>query len=116
MPIRYRNRFVLRALGVALLSIVAAGVAMGQDDVIRIEANLVSVPISVFDRDGRYVANLSKEDFHIFENGEEQEITYFGTSDEPITVVMLLDRSGSMGLYMGQMATAASSFVKELRP
>jgi hypothetical protein len=45
-------------------------------DVVRIDTNLVTVPVSVVDRDGRYIADLQKEDFHLAEDGVEQEIAY----------------------------------------
>lgn len=87
-----------------------------QDDTIRIDTNLVSVPVTVLDRDGRYITNLKKEDFQIFEDGVEQEIAVFETIEQPFTVMLLLDSSGSMNNYLKNIANAASAFVKELRP
>src|SRR5437763_5262794 len=48
-----------------------------QDDVVRVDTNLVTVPVSVLDRDGRYLPDLQKEDFVIYEDGIQQEIGYF---------------------------------------
>ncbi len=48
-----------------------------QDDVIRVDTDLVTIPATVLDRDGRYIINLKKEDFRIFENGVEQEVEFF---------------------------------------
>lgn len=52
-------------------------------DVVRIETNLVTVPVSVVDRDGRYISDLQKEDFHLAEDGIDQEIAYFSTVEKP---------------------------------
>lgn len=87
-----------------------------QDETIRVDTNLVTIPATVFDREGRYVANLKKEDFQIFENGVEQEVSLFETVEEPFTVLILLDRSGSMTEYLLQLANASSAFVRQLRP
>ena len=47
------------------------------------------------DRNGRYVADLTKEDFLLFENGVEQEVAYFAAVEKPFTVVLMLDTSAS---------------------
>src|SRR5438046_901707 len=58
-------------------------------------AALVTVPAIVMDRDGRYVANLHKEDFAIYENGVEQSLAYFMSVEKPFTVALIMDVSGS---------------------
>lgn len=89
----------------------------GQDlDVLRIDTNLVTVPVSVIDRDGRYISDLRKEDFHLAEDGVEQEIAYFGTVEKPFTVVLMLDTSASTWSKLGQIKDAAEVFVEQLRP
>jgi Ca-activated chloride channel family protein len=85
-------------------------------DTVRIDTSLVSVPVSVVDRDGRYISNLSREDFHIFEDGVEQDITYFATIEKPFTVVLMLDTSASTWSKLGEIKAAAKAFVEELRP
>ena len=90
---------------------------VGQDlDVVRIDTNLVTVPVSVVDRDGRYISDLLKEDFHIVEDGVEQEIAYFGTVEKPFTVVLMIDTSASTWSKLGQIKDAAEVFVEQLRP
>ena len=93
-----------------------AGQVDEQDDVVRVETNLVTVPASVMDRDGRYITNLKKEDFQIFENGIEQEVAFFASVEQPLTVLFLLDTSGSMSPYMVDLARFANGFVSQLRP
>lgn len=87
-----------------------------QDEVIRIDSNLVTVPATVFDRDGRYVTNLKKEDFQVFEDGIEQEIAFFESIEKPFTVILMLDVSGSMMGSVDILANAASVFLHKLRP
>ena len=52
---------------------------VGDDEVVRIETNLVTMPVSVLDREGRFVSGLRQQDFRIFENGAEQKIGLFQT-------------------------------------
>lgn len=89
----------------------------GQDlDVVRIETNLVTVPVSVVDRDGRYISDLQKEDFQIAEDGVEQEIAYFSTVEKPFTVVLMIDTSASTWSKLAEIKDAAVIFVEQLRP
>ncbi|HMQ03877.1 MAG TPA: VWA domain-containing protein [Pyrinomonadaceae bacterium] len=85
------------------------------EDVLRVETDLITVPVSVFDRSGLYVANLRRSDFRIFEDGIEQEIAYFGTEDKPFTVVLLLDTSLSTTYKIEEIRQAAMAFVDQLR-
>src|SRR5215217_9216668 len=62
-------------------------------DIIRVNTTLVTVPVSVMDRDGRYVPNLQKEEFRIWEDGVEQEVAFFQSVDKPFSVVLMLDTS-----------------------
>lgn len=87
-----------------------------QDEVIRVETELVSVPVSVNDKDGRRRAGLTEKDFSIFENDVLQKIEYFGTSDSPLTVLLLLDTSGSMSQHIDRLADAATAFIGKLKP
>jgi Ca-activated chloride channel family protein len=87
-----------------------------QDDVLRVETNLVTIPASVMDRNGRYVMDLKKEDFRIFEEGIEQEIAFFASVEQPFTVLFLLDTSGSMTPYMADLVRCANGFIRQLRP
>lgn len=85
------------------------------EDVVKVETNLITIPVSVFDRNGLYIPNLGKADFKIFDNGAEQEIAYFGTSDKPFTVVLLLDTSPSTEFKIEEIQQAAIAFVDQLK-
>lgn len=133
----YRNSFLLVLIVVALAqaqqapsptpgaaaarkpqspTTVQSGEEVGEGEVVRVTASLVSVPVSVIDRQGKYVVDLQQKDFRIYEDGEEQLITHFSNTDQPFSVVLLMDTSGSTASFLGQMKGAAKSFVEQLRP
>lgn len=86
------------------------------EDVLKVETNLITIPVSVFDRNGLYIPNLRQSDFKIFDNGKEQEIAYFGTSDKPFTVILLIDTSPSTAYKIEEIQRAATAFVDQLKP
>ncbi len=90
--------------------------AGGEDDVIKIETNLVTMPVSVLDRDGRFISGLQQRDFKIFENGVEQKVDYFQSTEQPFTVVLMIDVSPSTQYQIDQIHQAAITFVSQLRP
>ena len=85
------------------LTIVLAGLVPGlsvaqevdPDDVIRVKTTLVNSPVLVIGRDGKFVPNLRREDFAVYENGVKQEIAYFAPVDNPFTVALVIDTSRS---------------------
>ena len=87
-----------------------------EDDIVRVSTNLITVPAEVLDRNGRYIGNLTKNDFRIFENGVEQELAYFAPVEQPFTVALLLDVSGSTQTQLHAIRSAANTFIKRLRP
>ena len=88
---------------------------VGEGDVVRVETTLVSIPVSVMDRDGKYIPNLTKEDFHVWEDGVEQKVAYFASTEKPFTVVLMIDTSGSTRFKLGEIQDAAIAFVEQLR-
>lgn len=86
-----------------------------EGDVIRVDTSLVMVPVTVMDRSGRYVPELLRENFRVSENGVEQKIAYFATSDAPFSVVLLLDTSGSTQFRLDDIQEAAINFVSKLK-
>lgn len=76
---------------------------------------LVTVPTIVMDRNGRYIANLRKEDFKIYDDGVEQQVAYFASIEKPFTVALMLDVSGSTQYQLAQIRAAADTFVGRLR-
>ncbi len=85
-----------------------------EEPVIRAQVEVVNILATVRDRSGRYVASLQKEDFQILEDGVPQEIQYFsyeaGEDAQALTVVLLIDTSGSVKDKLEFEQKAASEF------
>lgn len=88
---------------------------VGEGDVVRVNTTLVTIPVSVVDRNGRYIPDLRKEDFRIFDEGVEQKVAYFASVEKPFTVVLMLDTSGSTRFKLEEIQDAAIAFVNQLR-
>jgi VWFA-related protein len=89
---------------------------LSEGDVLRVDTTLVTVPVSVLDRQGRFIPNLKREDFTLLENGDEQSIAFFETAEKPFTVALLLDTSASTQFKLSEIKAAALEFAKQLRP
>ena len=89
---------------------------VSEGDVVRVDTALVTVPVSVQDRQGRFVPNLRREDFSVFENGTEQSIAYFEPAEKPFTVALVLDTSASTHFHLWEIKEAAIAFARQLRP
>src|ERR1700694_2361379 len=88
---------------------------VGEGDVVRVETTLISIPVSVMDRDGKYIPDLRKEDFRVWEDGAEQQVAYFASTEKPFTVVLMIDTSGSTRFKLQEIQNAAIAFVEQLR-
>lgn len=86
------------------------------DETLRVDTKLITIPVSVYDRAGLYVPGLTKDNFTIFDNGKQQEVAYFGVDDKPFTVVLMLDTSMSATMKIEDMQRAAIAFVDMLQP
>ena len=86
------------------------------DEPIKLNTTLVQVPVVVSERGGRYVSNLTRDEFSIFEDGVKQNIELFGSVEEPFSVALLLDSSGSTEAALDQIKSAAMAFLGNLRP
>src|SRR2546428_4108852 len=89
---------------------------VSEGDVVRVDTTLVTVPVSVLDRQGRFVPNLRREDFSVFENGVEQPIAYFEPAEKPFTVALLLDTSASTHFHLSEIKKPPIPFSKQPRP
>jgi VWFA-related protein len=89
---------------------------VGEDEVVRVNAALVTVPVSVLDRDGRFIPGLRQEDFRVLEDGVEQRIAYFAPVEQPFTVALVIDTSGSTRFRLEDIQDAAIAFLDQLRP
>ncbi|HYO98738.1 MAG TPA: VWA domain-containing protein, partial [Pyrinomonadaceae bacterium] len=94
----------------------AGGEEVDEDDVVRVETQLITVPVTVTDRAGRTLTNLRAENFALYEDGQPQRVTNFITTDAPFEVALLLDTSGSTRAEVGLIRRAANAFIEALRP
>lgn len=84
---------------------------------INIKTDLVTLTLTVTDLYGRFVSGLNKNAFTVFDNGEEQEITFFSDTDAPISVGIIFDVSGSMtGEKIGKARKALEKFINTSHP
>ncbi|HKE59584.1 MAG TPA: VWA domain-containing protein [Pyrinomonadaceae bacterium] len=90
---------------------------VGEDDVIRVDTNLVSLDVSVFNVQAKsLVGTLQKEDFRVFEDGHEEPITYFASTDMPFDLVLLIDLSGSTAKKRDLIRESTQRFIQAARP
>lgn len=86
-------------------------------EILRIDADLVSLNVSVFNRTAaNTAAPLQQKDFAVIDNGVLQEISFFAASDAPFDLVLLLDLSGSTGDKIDLVKKSSKRFVDAARP
>lgn len=90
-------------------------VSAPEEDVIEVNTNFVTLPVTVLDRNGRFVSGLRKSDFRIYEDGIEQRIDIFASVETPFTVVLMIDTSPSTQYKIEEIRAAAVTFVNQLR-
>jgi VWFA-related protein len=103
----------LTAVLAAILAVYAAPLVRAQ---FKSGAQTVAVYTTVTDTTGRLVTDLDKDKFEVYDNGKPQTITTFASDIQPITVVMMLDRSLSMLRNFELVEEAANAFVDRLLP
>jgi Ca-activated chloride channel family protein len=99
----------------SLASQAPAPAAEARPDVnLRVNTTLVVIPVTVTDASNRFVLGLEKQNFSIFEDGVRQSISQFATEDAPLSVGLLVDTSGSMGMKLGTSRQAVSEILRIL--
>ena len=94
--------------------------AQDENDVVRIDTDLVSFEVTVTDKNGKLVPNLRAEDFRLLEDGVERPIEFFqplkkSNEGRPLSVVFALDVSGSMTeAEIGRLRSAMQTFISRL--
>jgi Ca-activated chloride channel family protein len=106
---------MMRALLVLSAGVILVATGVAQTPY-RGRADLVSIYATVTGPDGRLVPDLTKGDFEVRDNGKVQTLSYFSNDLQPITIIVMLDRSGSMEDNFALVADAAEQFVKKLLP
>ncbi len=85
------------------------------DDTIKVETDLVTVPVRITSKDSKPLIDLKQAEFRIFENGVEQKVAYFSSVDQPFTVALLLDMSYSTVFKLNEIQSAALQFIAQLK-
>ena len=114
---RYLPRHATRAAAaVAITLAVATAVAQQPDQpAFRTGVDLVSLNVTVTDGDNRYVTDIERESFQLYEDGALQDITFFTRTQLPIALALLMDTSASMAEKMSTAQEAAIGFAERLR-
>jgi len=114
----FRMRTLVEAACVAALlsTVLLAQEPQSQQPAFRSGASTVAVYATVTDSEGRLVPNLTREDFEVYDNGKLQPLTLFEAETQPITIAIMLDRSGSMRENFRLIAAGAEEFVRKLLP
>ena len=82
----------------------------------RAGVDVVSLNVTVTDADNRFITDLDQDDFAVYEDGVQQEITFFNRSQLPIALSLLMDTSASMDERMRTAQEAAIGFAQRLKP
>ena len=100
--------------GILLVSLSA--MALAQQPTFRAGTQVVSLFTTVTDAQKRLVPDLMQSDFEVFDNEKSQPLVFFQNQIQPISVVVMLDTSGSMTLTLDLLRAAAEQFVLRLLP
>lgn len=108
--------FVMLLLPFLLLLPSRAAQQPQDDDVVRINTDLIVLNVTVVDAKGKYAHGLRRTDFKVLEDGQEQTISNFSAEETPFAAAVLLDTSGSMEQRLTLARSAAIRFLDGLRP
>lgn len=86
-----------------------------ETETVKVETNLVRIPVIVSDRGDRYVADLRQDEFSIFEDGVQQQVAFLDAVTAPFHVVLMLDTSASTQDKLSQIQRAAIAFTEQLQ-
>ena len=111
------QRTSLRAPFLTFLILVLsfATAAQNDDDVVTVDSSIVVVNATITDSSGNHVSGIKQNQFSLFENGVEQEISFFAAEETPFAAVILIDTSGSMEQRVSLARSAAIRFLDGLR-
>lgn len=86
------------------------------DEILKIDTQVVDVPIVVTDKSGKPLLNLKQNNFVVYEDNKKQEVVDFSATNEPFEVALLLDTSGSTRADLNLIQRSAANFIASLRP
>ncbi len=104
-------------LALSAAALLALPLTLGaQQGTFRAGVQTVPIYATVIDKTGRLVADLTKQDFEVYDNGKKQDLSVFKSDVQPVSVVVMLDTSGSMTANLELLKSAAEKFVIRLLP
>lgn len=86
------------------------------EEIIKVDTNLVTIPVIVSDRQNRYIAGLKAANFTVFKDDQKQTIEYFVAEESPVNIAILLDTSRSTERVLDEIQKAALEFIEQLKP
>jgi VWFA-related protein len=131
MELRNWSSNGIRGMGILAMYVLLSGSVLGQQTInptpsqqtgppeaaglnLRVETTLVQIPVAVTDSSNRFVLGLQKGDFHLSEDGVEQDIAHFSGEDAPLSIGLLFDESGSMDYKLRTSQAALAQFLKTM--
>ena len=107
--------YILCAGFAAVVLVLFSGASPAQTEpTFRADTNLVVIPVAVTDTLNRFILGLQKADFHLFEDGVEQDVAHFSGEDAPLSIGLAFDESGSMDFKLRTSREAAAQLLKAL--
>jgi VWFA-related protein len=110
------------AIAASLIALTFAGIRAQQEappaqpSFHSTSTELVVLPVTVTDKKGRFITDLSQDRFTVYDNDRRQEMALFTNEDTPVTVGLVVDNSGSMRRKLGEVVAAALAFAKVSNP
>jgi Ca-activated chloride channel homolog len=112
----YRSAYLL-GVAVFLLVGLPARRAAAQEPAFRsTSSELVVLPVVVTDKQGKFISDLTTDQFAVFDNGRRVPIEFFTNQDTPVTIGLVIDASGSMRGKIGEVVAATLAFAKSSNP
>src|SRR5438309_802483 len=111
-----RSRGLVLAVLLALGPTAYSTFAFAQQPTFRTGTQIVSLFATVTDAQKRLVPDLQQADFDVFDNEKPQPLIFFQNETQPITVVAMLDTSGSMTASIALLKRAGEEFINRLLP
>lgn len=92
------------------------GEEVSDNEVVKIDTNLVNLNVRVIDRNNRPINNVSKEEFHVYEDGVPQPIEFFTREEVPISYGLAVDTSGSLRSQLNEVIDAGKVIINSNKP
>jgi Ca-activated chloride channel family protein len=113
----------MRQLAISLIVVIAVATFSAQQPDSSVEpsfrsasSELVVLPVTVTDKQGRFVSDLPTDRFLVYDNGQPQAIALFSNEDTPVSIALVIDNSGSMSKKFGEMVAATAAFARSSNP